>query len=347
MMTKYTFHLFGFEHTPSLICPESVALHWLLNSPYCRHINEQIELVFSNNTDLSPINTLPLLIVDSSSLSSKGNENKNEQSEYYAGFADIVQYLITNNLLRDTSGTSNVNQNNHFTLDFLAALQFLCNDFRCMTLYQLYLNKTNYTEFTRRQFSKLFYWPTWYTTPLKIRSNVRQMCDKTLQLEYLPVDDTDADGYLENVNADDKQSESHFLSDELVKSQSLRLYQSNKRNNLQDLKSWRHHIQYCNKLNEMIDNWQKFKAATSDPLHILELYFLTNLYIQFKLPNGDNIVAYLKQVRGGDVVDKINDMISNYSSTPNTLSIRNPSFSEQGNIIMSVYYKVKHCSSYL
>lgn len=351
MMTKYTFHLFGIEDTPSLICPESVSLFWVLNSPYCKHLCDQIEVVFSNNTDLSPTNTLPLLIVSSSFPSNDDNETGRQLSEYYAGFADILQYLITNKLLKDTTHSSNDIPGISFTLDFLAALQYLCHDFKCMTLYQLYLNKTNYTEFTRKQFSKLFYWPAWYTTPLKIRSDVRHMCDQTLRLEYLPIDDAETDEALENGHTNDTRgdvTESHSLSDELVKSQSLRLYQSTKRSKLQDLKSWKHHVQYCNKLIEMVDNWSSnFGSTALDPLLILELYLSANLYIQFKLPNGENIITYLKQSKGDDWVSNIENMILTYSSIKNTLSIRRPSFTEQGNMIMTVYNKLKYYSNYI
>lgn len=348
-MTKYTFHLFGIDDTPSLTCPESVSLFWMLNSPYCKHLYKHIEIVFSNNTDLSPTNTLPLLIVSSPS-SSKKNETEEQVSRFYAGFADILQYLLTVKLIKDTRHPLNDNQDVSFTLDFLAALQFLCHDFKCMTLYQLYLNKTNYTEFTRKQFSKLFYWPAWYTAPLKIRSNVQYICDRTLQLEYLPTDDNEIEEGLENRNTNSTHNDvtdSHSLPHELVNSQSLRLSLSHKKNKLQDLKSWKHHIQYCNKLVEMIDEWCTFDTTISDPLRILELYLLANLYIQFTLPNGANIITHLKQSKGDEWVSKIDNMIRTYSSIENKLSLRKPSFTEQGNMIMSVYHKLKYYSNYI
>lgn len=62
---------------------------------------------------------------------------------------------------------------------------------------------------------------TWHTTTLKIGSYVRPICDKTLQLKYLPVGDAEIEGNLENGNRGYMQNKPCSLFDELVKSQSF------------------------------------------------------------------------------------------------------------------------------
>lgn len=316
---KYTYHLFGVDGDPSLLCPESVALFWVLNSQ-ANNIS-QYEVVFSNNTDLSPIKELPLLIVDS--------HISDKHIEYHAGFNDIIQYLIKNNQFKGNTSLS---------LDIIAALEFLTTEFKYMTLYQLYLNKKNYTNYTRKQFSKLFYWPAWYTAPLQIRSKVRDICNQTLQLEYLPIDDEE----LQEISAN--KEEDATVEDELTQSKSLKLSQITKRNKLEELKSFKHHLQYCTKLCELIDSWQELKTNIQvDPqtLQILETYFTSNFYIQISLPEGDSILKYLKRNLQEQEVSIITDKIAHYSYLDNKLTIREPSFSEQGNMAMSLYHKVK------
>ncbi|CAL9736013.1 sorting assembly machinery 37 kDa subunit [Monosporozyma servazzii] len=322
---KCTFHLFGVAGEPSLICPESIALFWVLN----KHAKDttQYEVVFSNNTDLSPVRELPLLVV------SEGNDDGSRQS--LAGFTDIIQYLIENDHIEGATSMS---------LDAIAALQFLSTDFKCMTLYQLYLNKSGYTKYTRKQFSKLLYWPAWYTTPLQIRSTVRDLCNETLQLEYLPIDEEE----LQELSSS-KEEEAITLESELAQSKSLQLSQMTKRNKLDELKSFKHQLQYCNKLGELLQSWQDLThdiQVDSTVLQILEIYYIANLYIQITLPDNDSILKCLKQNLKENEVTEIVQKSHTYSTIDNKLTIREPTFTEQGNITMSVYHKLKSYTSY-
>lgn len=322
---KFTYHLLGVAGEPSLLCPESVALFWVLN----KHVKEiaQCEVVFSNNTDLSPTKELPLLIVR--------KEDGEASGRYVAGFTDIIQYLIENDQIEGTTSMS---------LDAIAALQFLSTDFKYMTLYELYLNKNIYTEYTRKQFSKLLYWPAWYTTPLQIRSKVRDLCNETLQLEYLPIDEEE----LQELSSS-KEDEAITLESELAQSKSLKLSQMTKRNKLDELKSFKHQLQYCNKLGELVNSWQELSddmKVDSTVSQILETYYIANLYIQMTLPEGDIILKCLKQNLKENEVADIVEKSKSYSSMGNKITIREPIFTEQGNVTMSIYYKLKSYISY-
>lgn len=323
---QYTYHLFGDSSSgkPSLICPESVALFWLLNSDVVvADALEQSVIVYSNNTDMSPIKALPLLIVSKDCV----------PSLHFAGLFDIILFLIRNNLIKGGPAAS---------IDFLAALHFLSHDFKYMTLYQLYLNKANYAEFTRKQFSKLLYWPAWYTTPISIRSNVRDICSHSLQLEYLPVDE---DELLQDDAS--QQGEVGTLESELAQSKILKLSQWTNRNKLEDLKTVKHHLQYCTKLCELLDNWQSLQndcELESCLCKMLEICLITNLYIQLTLPKGDNILEYLKQNKGEKWVSSLTHKINLYSNTTNVITVREPIFTEQGNVVMSMYHKLKYYS---
>ena len=128
-----TIHLWGLNGKASLVSPESVALLWLLNDIPSGH---EVTVVFSNNTDLSPNQQLPLLI---------------EGDKKLYGFTNIAGFLYEQESALEMALL-------HFAHDHICAL----------TQYQLYLNKTNYDGFTRKIFAYLLEWPMWYNTPLKL-----------------------------------------------------------------------------------------------------------------------------------------------------------------------------------
>lgn len=317
---KYTYYLFGFKEQPSLICPESVALYWVLNE-LCIDADD-CEIVFSNNTDLSPTGKLPLLIV--------------AEEEYLvksAGFADIISYLTTKGQIIGPCT---------FNLEYLAAIQFLNNGLESATLYQLYLNKKNYTGFTRKQFSKLLYWPSWYTVPLQERSEVKSRCDRVLQIEYLPIDDEQEDTLLDTSSG---REERKILESELVQSKILKLAQAKKQHNLEELKAFKHNIQYCNKLVELIEDWQTLIGKSNiEPmlLRILDIFFVANIYIQLSLPEGEIISQTLTTKISEDFVKEIQSKIDVLSNSEAIVNTREPGFLEQGNRTMSLYHKTKN-----
>ncbi|SCU85719.1 LADA_0D09208g1_1 [Lachancea dasiensis] len=135
-------HLWGLDGKPSVVSPESVALFWYLN-----HLNvgSKVTIVYSNNTDLSPNQELPVLL---------------DGSKKICGYADIASYFSPTQSVLET-----------------ALLQYAQNHIGILTQYQLYLNRNNYDRFTRKVFAYLLQWPMWYNTPLKNRSLARQQSE--------------------------------------------------------------------------------------------------------------------------------------------------------------------------
>ncbi|KAM3164911.1 SAM37-like protein [Lachancea thermotolerans] len=139
---KATVHLWGLNGKPSIVSPESVALFWLLNDT---QNDRNVTIVFSNNTDLSPNQELPLLI---------------DGDKKLYGYANIARHFSAEETALE-----------------MALLQFTQDHICVLTQYQLYLNKNNYDSFTRRVFAYLLEWPLWYNTPLKYRALARKRCE--------------------------------------------------------------------------------------------------------------------------------------------------------------------------
>lgn len=152
-------HLWGLNGVPSLVSAESIALCWLLQED---GRFESVEIVFSNNTDLSPTNELPLLI------ESCGRR--------FVGFYSIAMKLLPCG-------------------DLLSCglLQYACDELDKCTEYQLYLNSVNYKEYTSKIYSHLLCWPFWYNTPLSKRNRAQQLCE---EFTYSIPEDEEPDDYL-------------------------------------------------------------------------------------------------------------------------------------------------------
>ncbi|AET38909.1 SAM complex subunit SAM37 Ecym_3423 [Eremothecium cymbalariae DBVPG len=134
-------HLWGEAMKPSLVSPESIALYWFINL-----YNIETTMVFSNNTDVSPNNELPVCICSDGS--------------YIYGYQGIVEMFLDKKMSLLEAGL----------------IQHTVSTFGCLTDYQLYLNKVNYEKYTRKIFSYLLHWPMWYNTPLKYRELVKKKC---------------------------------------------------------------------------------------------------------------------------------------------------------------------------
>ncbi|CUS22276.1 LAQU0S05e01728g1_1 [Lachancea quebecensis] len=146
---KATVHLWGLDGRPSIVSPESVALFWLLNNT---QKDCDVTIVFSNNTDLSPNQELPLLI-------------EGEIKLY--GYANIARRFSAEESALE-----------------MALLQFTQDHICALSQYQLYLNKNNYDSFTRKVFAYLLEWPLWYNTPLKYRALARKRCETLGYFEH-------------------------------------------------------------------------------------------------------------------------------------------------------------------
>ncbi|QLQ80120.1 hypothetical protein HG537_0D01200 [Torulaspora globosa] len=297
---RCTVYTWGLDERPSLISPESVALYWFLNGYYLKMGKDgrSVEIVFSNNTDLSPDEQLPLLVEDERKIS---------------GFVNIVDYLMSD----EETGDGN-------TLLESSLLQFTSSDLSMLTDYQLYLNKTNYDTFTRRTFCRLLCWPMWYNTPLHYRAVARERCQGLLgDLEF--DDECEPQG-------------SQLETAELTQSKTFKITQQIRKQGKQELQNARHNLQYLSKLSEYLKLWiQVRERAQSEKVIPADLLMWANIYVQLQLPDNDKIAKHLSQTLGSDFFNTLQKQLDLCSNFEPTVSQRPPSFREQGNVIMSLY----------
>lgn len=303
-------HMWGLGGRPSLISPESIALYWFLNGYYSKMgvKDRRIEIVFSNNTDLSPNEELPLLV---------------QGVEKISGFVNIVDYLTSDVEIKKDSGGSTLLQS--------SLLQFTSADLTVLTDYQLYLNKVNYNSFTRKTFCQLLSWPMWYNTPVHYRAVARERCQDLL-------------GYLES----EDESEStgvEFESAELAQSKTFKIAQQIKKQGREELQNAKHNLQYLSKLSEHLKLWIEVRErAQSDKVIPADLLMWANIYVQLQLPDNDKVASHLSQTLGVDFFNTLQKQLDLCSNFEPVVSQRPATFAEQGNLIMSVY---NHAAKYL
>lgn len=302
-LERCTIHMWGLEEKPSLISPESIGLYWFLNGYYSKvQVAHEIEFVFSNNTDLSPNEELPLLVLGDNKIS---------------GFVNIVDYLmqdLTSEI--DDKGTALLQS---------SLLQYTSSDLTVLTNYQLYLNKENYETFTRRHFCRLLYWPMWYNTPLHYRAVARERCEDLLG--YLPSEEEEAlSGSTE--------------SSELAQSKTFKVTQQNKRKGKEELQNAKFNMQFLNKLSEHLKVWiQVRERAMSEKVIPADLLMWANIYVQLQLPDKDKVATHLSQTLGSDFFATLQKQLDLCSHFEPIIPFREPTFQEQGNAIMSIYNK--------
>ncbi|SCU83120.1 LAME_0C04038g1_1 [Lachancea meyersii CBS 8951] len=293
-------HLWGLDGKPSIISPESVALFWLLNDI---KTNSEITVVFSNNTDLSPNQELPILINGSKTI---------------CGFSSIVSTLCPSNSALES-----------------ALLQFAQDQIGALTQYQLYLNRNNYDGFTRKIFACLLEWPLWYNTPLKNRSLARQRCE-TLGYFSHPDDQDHVDFNVDQVD-DLVQSKAYKLTkaskarkEELLKSARFNLQFMNRLSD--QLQSW---LEARDKLEA------RDQVEPRDQLLAADYLVWANLFIQLELPDGELVREHLNRTLGKERFQEVVERCKKLSEAGSQLEQREPSFTERGNAAMSVYYALR------
>ena len=302
-LERCTIHMWGLEEKPSLISPESIGLYWFLNGYYSKlQVAHEIEFVFSNNTDLSPNEELPLLVLGDNKIS---------------GFVNIVDYLMQDLTYQiDDKGTALLQS---------SLLQYTSSDLTVLTNYQLYLNKENYETFTRRHFCRLLYWPMWYNTPLHYRAVARERCEDLLG--YLPSEEEEA------LSGSTEPSE-------LAQSKTFKVTQQNKRKGKEELQNAKFNMQYLNKLSEHMKVWiQVRERAMSEKVIPADLLMWANIYVQLQLPDKDKVATHLSQTLGSDFFATLQKQLDLCSHFEPIIPFREPTFQEQGNAIMSIYNK--------
>ncbi|CCK73113.1 SAM complex subunit SAM37 KNAG_0M02600 [Huiozyma naganishii CBS 8797] len=323
-------HLWGVDGRPSLVSPESLALFWYLGDELAgvpARQRSDWELVFSNNTSLSPTGVLPLLCLIEDDL----EDGRRKVMRNICGYGDIVQYIINEVQCRNTG-----------LLDLAAGVHYLKRELGLLTLYQMYLNRDNYVQFTRKQFSKLLYWPMWYNAPIQTRAKVKRQCEERLALEFLPLDEDDLEDTPSELQGAMEQPE------QLTQSKTFRLKQSQNMRRKEELSAKKLELQFFHKLIEVLHHSQ----VLEDELHTDFEFAYTNLlqayvYVLVNLPDGDSTRARIEREFGSEYLQGIEHAIDLKNNGAGLLKIREAQFQEQGNIIMSVYHKARQTAQYL
>lgn len=320
-----TVHLWGIDCTASMISPQSVALMWLLLK-----IDADCTLVFSNNTYLSPTNELPLLIEHNS----EGAEETNEK--LVCGYMDIAKFLLEK---EDVA----------ISLEITGILHFLMQDWNYLTLYQLFLDKDNYQEFTNRELGKLFSWPLSLFLPMQLGSKVKTECNEILNIDFLPIDDEDIETYIDNENKLSPNDNLHDTADiqyDIAQSKTFKLQKLTKRKQQEELLKAKHNLQFLTHLNQSIEEWfelTKSLEISNWETSVIECLFYACLYIQLNLPSGELIRQHLGKTFPNwsyqESIDRYMVQFSDDNESKPTGKTRLPHFTEQNNIIMSIYNK--------
>lgn len=311
-MNPIVVHLWGVDGAPSLVSPESVAVYWLLNG-YSGELFPkdagELQIVFSNNVDVSPRHELPVLVDE-------------RCGERVCGFVRIAQYLSqgwgTKQLLLDNALLE-------YTQDKLVAL----------TEYQLFLEKTNYENFTRKQYSKMLYWPMWNIVPLQERARVRAKCDKAIG--YLPhSDDVDFLEYSGGIKKlEDEIAETAI---NMTQSKTFKVTNQLKQRNKEELRAANYSLQFKKKLEEFLKTWIQLRERLNfKDVKIVDLLMWANIYVQLNLPNGEAIKTHLANTISKEFMESLSRHLDACSKFKNEVPQRNAFFKEQGNPLNVMY----------
>lgn len=139
-------HIWGQGTEPSVVSPECIASAWLISQ--CM-LSEEFQIVHSNNTNISDIGQLPVLVTD---------EGK------YNGYEDIANYLINKGNRR-----GKIIALKDPVLE-IPLMHFLQTRFDALNKYNLYADTKNYEKYTRKLYLKLLPFPMMYNQPSKLHN---------------------------------------------------------------------------------------------------------------------------------------------------------------------------------
>ncbi|CAI4048111.1 hypothetical protein SKDZ_13G1870 [Saccharomyces kudriavzevii ZP591] len=316
-MVDGSVHVWGANGKPSLISVESVALVWFIkscDSEEAMNMVKGIQVVFSNNTDLSPDEKLPVLILD--------------DGIKVSGYVNIVQFLEKN----EHTAKYEKSRNDEETLQRnrlleYALLNFIGIEFSRLSDYQLFLNTKNYNEYTKKLFSKLLYFPMWYNTPLQLRSRARENCQEIIGSITLEDDE------------DFVESKALESASQLAQSKTFKITHENNVKNKQDLQQVKYNLQFDNRLKTCIKHCLQVRKKLDESVVLPpDILFYANIYVQLSLPDGNRVRSKLEQTFGSEFVNNTLNKIGEFvQSSDNDLEQRDPRFKEQGNVVMSLY----------
>lgn len=170
-------HVWGSDGAISVIEPECLAAAWLLLG-----VDTRLQVITSNNTNLSPTHTLPLMI--------------NDAGEEFCGYPQIYKAV----------------RGKPLDLIEYSLICYITEKLRPINQYNLYIKTDNYEKFTRRLFKHYFPFPMMYNQPLKFYYNAQELA-QTVGLN------TDKRGFLlfgstetETINEDTEEAEPVAIS---------------------------------------------------------------------------------------------------------------------------------------
>lgn len=149
-------HVWGTPSEISLLSPQSIAIYWYMS--LCVP-SELYEVVTSCNTDLSLSGQLPTLICHG-------------EGTQYDGLMDILRYLDQQGFSLDTGLLREQRAINE------GLVLYVEDKFQLITDYCLFLNKSNYEQYTRSLYSKYLPFPMQYNAPIVARSRAKLNCER-------------------------------------------------------------------------------------------------------------------------------------------------------------------------
>lgn len=284
-------HLWGFDERPSLVSPESIGIFWLVN-----YYNISCTIIFSNNTDMSPNKELPLGIFPDGFIA--------------YGFLSIVERLLNfNGLLLE-----------------LSLVQFTLSKINALTEYQLYLNKKNYEQFTRKVFSYLLHWPLWYNAPLHYRNIAKQKC-----VNEFYINDTSDTDIAEQTTKN------------LTHNKTFQQTQKKDQRDHETLESIKHDMQYFGHLSSALKPYVESRDTMPEKLTTSDFLLYANLFVQLELPDGARISKFVEE-SFPDLYNGFQEFRKTVSSreVAGNVNIRAPTFSESGNIVIEIYRLIRN-----
>lgn len=337
-------HVWGKDNDVSVISPASIAATWLLNLTLTSQ-GVPFEVVTSNNTNLSSINELPVLIVS--------------ETEKYSGYNEIVSYVEENFKSEEYLGSKSMDSRQKLLNRTLQNM--LTSKIQYINQYNLYSNTKNYVKFTRKLFASYFPFPMMYNQPSKYHNQAQEQI-KLLGLsknqvsffnfisgsnEDLEVAQTEI--FNDEISDDDEEDDEVAISSlhekQLLKKSKTKQVLKESKNSMRCLILINHYINEVVKVYEKNggdkdDNKLGFIFGNSPSSSELLFYAYIQCLTSDKLP--DRFIYNYLLLKQPEVLKFINETTENYSSD---VKFRDPTgievpslFNEIGYLIGSIKY---------
>lgn len=318
-------HVWGYDEEVSIISPSCIASAWLLSL-----VTEPQGIPFvvipSNNTHLSELNELPLLI---------------DEGEQYSGFREIAMHLTTK---YDSSRISSLSDEQKLLDNSL--ITFLDTKFDALNRYNLFSNTKNYENYTRKLFAKFFPFPMMYNQALKFyndaQSRVRLLGLGEHKSSFLNFTGSGEDTQTEYFNSDyddgidNSKAISSLHERSLVQKSETKKVLRESRSSMKCLLLVGQFFERLEKLKLEQKHEGKFlfgeKPAASDILFLAYFFALTN----DSLP--DKFIRNFLSSDNADRFKSILDRLADVKSKSVRLSFRNPVGKERPNLVNEVGY---------